>query len=1137
MQGKQFNNKIKLLILIFLHFITRVQQSVLSPSILRGGLVYSEEARLGPIYINQDHMSFVRVAETSILEKSAQTTRDLTTLYHVFCSQINDMMQPLIKADTETQTDTEEWELWISPFIELIKDAPAVCKSMGGRLPEIRDKESRDRIRARALKEEILKISTGIYYDGPNNLFRFISDDQNARPNSPFLTMVYGGDYTGSRHVAHWEDDSYLTKMALKYAVIYNHPHEIFELRLADHNDLVFKSRIMCEKRRDRSQQVISTENNLLLQLTHHTCLRDRKSIIASTQYLLQEIDAITNLNITTYDKPPRMEDFFPQIMEAENSARKARSILDATQDEWTQEISRLPFPETDGNMTSLENVTSSIIEQSTTPPPINWTLIDPDDFAKRRRRSTAPNYLQTLYSVWRSSEILNLADEDFDPWLRKQLDIAFRHKMSTLIQIGVMPPISTEKLVSLPIPTQDVVDTLKEQGISGEEIYNIHNQGKDKNYIARLNDAKHQALDTYLRKISGGNVVRLQRKEFKLPWTTQPWDKSYGYAPLPWETTTTTSRRTRTTTTATFTETADHNRTRRAPIGPIAIGVAAGLGGLTMANSITSAVTGEAPLSWAGRALGAIFGLSTSQNDHIAEMTKLAKAMEGLKINQDELATTINTMTKRLQLYGDLIRGTFQATATLTMEQDLKMIIRHMQVIQQLTLAKYSNVLLAAAIHKTSPYALSPKELENLADDVKLKRGVQLSRNLNDVSSTAAIIDNQITLLFEVPIIIEANLFNFYSVLPMPVFAENKTLLPEIDSSYIGISKTGSDFISISPDQFTRCVADPSTCHISSPITPLTANTSCVITTYTTQTLTCPLVETDKQPQPEIHITGNRTIFSVPTATALFVKCSEHSFSSKNQDTTVTITGMGEVAFRPSCTITLPDGRKFSTPSAPHIQKLTDLQMFELLRIFPVPTNVVIRRIPDLPQIPILTLQDVQIPTQEELTALSFHPIKVIPFLTQMSVFIVIISLISLLLYCCRHSIKRQIHSCTCGLCCQDKPHKEDVDMQARKSQESEAMLEKLASEFDRLRLNSTENLARWTQGPRTYLATVGRSRSIPNIVSGEQQKMSSYSSESSLPPPPPSMATIPMPQASPKTVRYLYKPIIKTVHFDPTP
>jgi hypothetical protein len=38
-------------------------------------------------------------------------------------------------------------------------------------------------------------------------------------------------------------------------------------------------------------------------------------------------------------------------------------------------------------------------------------------------------------------------------------------------------------------------------------------------------------------------------------------------------------------------------------------------------------------------------------------------------------------------------------------------------------------------------------------------------------------------------------------------------------------------------------------------------------------------------------------------------------------------------------------------------------------------------------------------------------------------------------------------------------------------------------------------------------------------------------------LPPPPPSMATIPMPQASPKTVRYLYKPIIKTVHFDPTP
>ncbi len=60
----------------------------------------------------------------------------------------------------------------------------------------------------------------------------------------------------------------------------------------------------------------------------------------------------------------------------------------------------------------------------------------------------------------------------------------------------------------------------------------------------------------------------------------------------------------------------------------------------------------------------------------------------------------------------GSYVLQTFKAAATVTMEQDLKIIIRYMHVVQQLTLTKYANVLMAAQLGKTSPYAISKQEL-----------------------------------------------------------------------------------------------------------------------------------------------------------------------------------------------------------------------------------------------------------------------------------------------------------------------------------------------------------------------------------------------------------------------------------------
>jgi hypothetical protein len=1144
MDGKQ-NETIFILFLIFLSNVPVMQQTILSPALLRGGLVYSEEARRGPIYINQDYMFFVRTAETSILERSAQTTRDFTTLYHVFCTRIANLMGSPSEAPERPQENSNgQWEIILSPFTHHIRDAAGVCKSMGGRLPEIRDKASYDRIRARAQQEDVTKIPAGVYFDTPTKRFRYMSDGANARDNSPFPVFTYGGDYEGMRHKAQWEDDKWLTDMASRYAVIYNWPQQEFDIRLASTNDLNAQEKIMCEKERDTSQQLVSHENNLLLQLTHHACQRDRKSIISSTQYLINEIEAVTNLNITVKERPPQMEDFFPQFIDSEASIRTTRASRETTQanhrDE-AEEDSQSPPLQQQQNADPTMSTTTDLKSQG-----LDWWLQGLRQKPRPRRSTKIPEYFKELHSIWRSAEILGQHDDNFAPWLRTQLDSEYRAQLKDWVTQGYALPPPKSRLEELPIPTEDALDQLENTGVSGTEVLKLINTNEASSHMTDLNTAKDRALKQYFWEISTGNKYNLKRKDYNVKWPHQPYHQFQWSPPITWTSTTTTTTSTTppptTTTTASINGTTvrphllDHgNRTRRTPIGPIGIGIAAGIGGIAMANSISSSITGEAPLSWAGQALSALLGIPTSKREAYAEIAKMAKSIETLKINQQEIATMINMVNKRQQVYGDLIRGTYQATATITMEQDLKMIIRHLQTVQQLTLAKYANVLLAASLQKTSPYALSQRELDSLANEVKTKRGLHLGRSLSEVRTTATIVDNQITLIFEVPVMDEGNLFNFFRITPLPVFAGNQTLMPEIDSAYIGISKTGSEYVMVSPDQFTRCVTEPATCQISSPISPMSTKSSCVISTYITQKLTCPLMETDRPQEPVLHITGNRTIFSVPKETTLYVKCSEHSFSNKYEDASITITGMGEAVFRQSCTITLPDGTKFETPSAPHTQKLTDLHMFELLRHYPIPTDVVIRRMPELQLIPELSLREVQVPSSADMALHTFHPMKALPFLSQMAVFILFVIITASILYCCRHKIRRSIQNCTCGLCCKET----NTERQERRSKESEAMLSQLAADFDKLKTDASANISRWSSGSKLFLSNFGRSKSTADIDTLRYSKTDSQSCDSLPPPPPPACPTLQMPSAQPRTTHYVYTPltksILKNVQFQP--
>jgi len=57
----------------------------------------------------------------------------------------------------------------------------------------------------------------------------------------------------------------------------------------------------------------------------------------------------------------------------------------------------------------------------------------------------------------------------------------------------------------------------------------------------------------------------------------------------------------------------------------------------------------------------------------------------------------------------------------------------------------------------------LSQKELDKVGDDLKTRKGIILARDLSATRMTGSIIEGELYLQIEIPIINKNNLFNFY--------------------------------------------------------------------------------------------------------------------------------------------------------------------------------------------------------------------------------------------------------------------------------------------------------------------------------------------------------------------------------------
>ena len=157
------------------------------------------------------------------------------------------------------------------------------------------------------------------------------------------------------------------------------------------------------------------------------------------------------------------------------------------------------------------------------------------------------------------------------------------------------------------------------------------------------------------------------------------------------------------------------------------------------------------------------------------------------------------------------------------------------------------------------------------------------------------------------------------------------------------------------------------------------------------------------QKPTPFFWISGNSTIFSMPAKTKLYIKCKEFLEHEKYTDEKIEIEGIGEASFKTGCSIMLPNGSKFKTLTIRIAEQLSESKIFDLMRIFPIPTDVKIKRLNQDSAVAVseITFDDVAFPTWDKLAKETFHPQEIIPFITRVLFVTATIIIIVIFLVC----------------------------------------------------------------------------------------------------------------------------------------
>jgi hypothetical protein len=333
------------------------------------------------------------------------------------------------------------------------------------------------------------------------------------------------------------------------------------------------------------------------------------------------------------------------------------------------------------------------------------------------------------------------------------------------------------------------------------------------------------------------------------------------------------------------------HKRTRRTVIPLVSLFL---LGG---------AVTRQSPLDALGSLGASMFGLGTKQ-DMIITKQKLqehATQISNLAINQELIVKATNDIQSQIEVLSRFQHVASHKIAQAYAELDNKGLIRHLQNLIQLTFLKMQSAINSATQSIPSPYVFSNKDLQNITHTFRMN-DIMLTTNINEISASVLVVDNQYTFMFNVPVHDDRNRFHFYEIRQLPVFADNKSYQINVANKYVGINDFTNEYILLSNTEFQRCLILP-ICILPSPFIKITDQSPCEILTFKDNAQRCPLTEVKNLP-PIFYTYKNTTTYSIQSPMQIHVTCKQGRMT---QSTYKTISGMGTFDVNPGCMIHVP--------------------------------------------------------------------------------------------------------------------------------------------------------------------------------------------------------------------------------------
>ena len=863
----------------------------------KGNLLFKET---GTNYLNQEYMIFSRLLDTNDLRLFTQTYQDSSNTYASFCDSIKRLFYK-INPQQAPPTNIIDKNFTIIPSTtqHTVAEAAAVCRGMGARLPEIRNRaEDRDLLEA-VERYKVKTVLAGIKFDHRTSRFQYESDFTDVSSNTVYQQPYYGGTYTGEYYKADSWSDRYLIDNAKDYYLTYIRANDGMAFRLSDRNTMDERNIILCQKPIPEMPMPTDNKANILIQMTMSYCTRDLQSVAESTANAIEQIQLITTLDLNINKTSSILKDYLPHFKEQPRNKREV---------ETEEYLTTIPCEFNSNDTHKCINITTAndlwtplFVENEAN---ITVTIIP-------NIANSTNDLMEQCYEYWYYANIQNITDLPFHDWLNYQLkDIKLQMCSLGFGHFDYQP---NEKLYPIRPKTMALY---KDMNVYKDPYYKTHLSPPRNPFVKEKSkrDLATVATTTVLGTLIGGSAYII---------------KSF----------------------------------------------------IDM-FSVDRYVTKK-------------------------DFSKLAHNMNDIRINQVQLQDAMRQIVTRMNHYESNIKDIYNGVAAQNMELDIRFFNRHLQSVLATTLNSYAQAFLAAMDGKTSPYALSPIELQKLSSDIHTEKRITLDTNINNVRTTALILNNTIRFFFEVPIISEEASFKFYSIIPVPAFYKNETFLPDIDATNIAISKDGTKYTTLTPEESAKCMNIPPICKTHRPITPVSNKALCVISTYTTSQRTCKMKPTSSTADPFLYFEDVTLYFSVPYNTSLFISCPKTRQLDEQNEMTAILYGMGEAKYRPSCTITLPDSTTYKTPSRPEVHLINGWPMFDIIKALPHMTETFITIPTEMPPLqipsPILT----EDPTQT-IMSMGWIPSenKIYDILINLFTILVPIFLLILLLLCFKRKI-----------------------------------------------------------------------------------------------------------------------------------